>query len=404
VKVLGAIALLWFTALAAGAPAPLVLIALDGFRWDYPARYPAEAPNLRRLASQGVTARSLVPAFPSNTFANHYTIVTGLRPSRHGIINNHFFDQASGDFFHGNQPATARQSRWWGGEPIWVTAVRQGRRSATSFWPGSEAEIAGHRPTYWKPYDYSIPFESRLAELIGWLKQPPEARPAIVTFYLEETNSAGHRAGPDSPELAAAVKLLDDRIGLLTQRLADEGIDANLVIVSDHGMTACGPDRVVLFDDFIDPDTVQIDFDESVAGLRPKPGTDEAGLLEALRRMPHVTVHRAADLPPRLHVDVTNPRTPPIWILPDEGWNVMRRSLFNAVLTRFSKGQHGYDPTLPSMHGILIASGPAFRTGVVTGSVENIHIYNLLCAALGLQPAPNDGDNRLVEAALAPPR
>jgi len=402
VKLTGFIVLLCLAALAQAAPAPVILISLDGFRWDYLARHPAESPHLRRLADDGVTARSLIPAFPSNTFANHYSIVTGLRPSRHGIINNTFFDPAIGGYFRYNQPPSARDGRWWGGEPIWVTAAKQGRRSAAAFWPGSEAEIGGQRPTYWKPYDYSIPFETRLAEMVGWLKLPAAERPVIVTFYLEETNSVGHRAGPDSPALAAAVKLLDDRIGTLTRRLAAEGIAANLVLVSDHGMTDCGSDRVVLFDDFIDLATVQIDFDESVAGLRPLPGTDVPALLQALGRMPNVKVYRAADLPPHLHVDAGNPRVPPIWVLPDEGWNVMRRFSFAAVRARFSRGQHGYDPTLPNMQGIFIAHGPAFRSGVVTPAVENIHIYNLLCAALGLQPAPNDGDNRLVEAALVP--
>lgn len=396
----GAILLLLFAALARAAPAPLVLISLDGFRWDYMALYPAETPNLQQLARRGVRARNLIPVFPSNTFANHYSIVTGLYPSRHGIINNHFFDPTNGEYFRYNQLASVRASHWWGGEPIWVTAGRQGYKSAASFWIGSEAEIAGGRPTYWKPYDYRIPFETRLDEMIGWLQRPIEQRPIVLTFYLEETNSVGHRAGPGSAPVAAAVKLLDDRIGTLIKRFADEGIKANFIVVSDHGMTPSAPEQVVLFDDHIDLSTVQVDFDESVAGVRPLPGTDVVQLLQSLRRMPHMKVYRAEDLPRRLRINPANPRVPPIWVLPDEGWNLMRRVAFEAVHNNFAKGQHGYDPWLNSMRGLFIASGPAFKSGVVTNAVENIHIYNLMCAALGLKPAPNDGDNRLVKAAL----
>ena len=77
------------------------------------------------------------------------------------------------------------------------------------------------------------------------------------------------------------------------------------------------------------------------------------------------------------------------------------KSTLDPVRANFHKGQHGYDPAYPSMHGILIASGPSFRAGgLVVDSVENVHVYNLMCAALGLKPAPNDGDDRLVKALL----
>ena len=384
-------------------PAPLVLISLDGFRWDYCARHPGETPNLRRLIDEGVTARGLIPVFPSNTFPNHYSIVTGLYPSRHGIINNQFFDPARGAVFYYNQSASARDDRWWGGEPIWITAARQGRASACSFWPGSEAAVAGLRPTYWKPYNYDgAPFEKRLDELVAWLRLPAVRRPAIVTFYLEETNTAGHRYGPGSPQLIAAIQLLDTRVGALSARLRAAGIAANLVIVSDHGMTTCDAGRVLLLDDYLDLATVQIDFEESCAGLRPRAGNDVASMMRALAKIPpaQAKAYRAADLPPRFHIAAANPRVPPVWIVPAEGWHVVRRSLYHQALTRFLSGQHGYDPAYESMHGIFIAHGPAFKSGVVVDAVENIHLYNLLCAALALTPAPNDGDDRLVKTVL----
>lgn len=399
----GALALAVTTAShAADAPAPLLLISMDGFRWDYCALYPGATPNLRRLAREGVMARALIPVFPSNTFPNHYSIVTGLYPSHHGIINNDCYDPGLGALFHYKNPMSVHDPRWWGGEPIWVTAVKQGQKSASSYWVGSEAEIKGVRPTFWRPYDYyDVPFGQRLDELSRWLHLPPAERPAVIAFYLEETNTAGHKFGPSSPELAAAVKLLDARVGAITARLATEGIAANFVVVSDHGMTPCSADRVLLLDDYIDLTKVQVEFEETCVGLRPLEGTDVPALMNALAKLPpQAKAYRAGDLPARFHVDPANPRVPPVWIVPAEGWEVMHRTLFNTMRAAFLKGQHGYDPAFASMRGIFIAQGPAFKSGVLIDPVENIHIYNLLCATLHLTPAPNDGDDRLVKAAL----
>jgi predicted AlkP superfamily pyrophosphatase or phosphodiesterase len=384
----------------AATPAPpLLLISMDAFRWDYFSLYPDETPHLREIIAEGISARSLISVYPSNTFPNHYSIVTGLYPSHHGIINNEFFDPRLGEVFHYNRAASVADKRWWGGEPIWVTAGKQGRPSASSFWVGSEAEIEGVRPTFWRPYDPAVPFEKRFEELIGWLHLPAATRPAVITFYLEETNSAGHKYGPRSPEVAAAVKLLDGRVGSIVDRLKAENLPVNIVIVSDHGMTPISTERVIILDDYLAPSAVQVDFDGPVAGLRPLTG-DAPSVMRALATLQHARAYRVEDLPARFHVE-PNPRNPPVWIVPEEGWEIYFRSHFNVYRANFNKGDHGYDPSFETMHGILIVHGPSFKTGGgVIDPVENIHIYNLLCAALGLKPAPNDGDDRLVRAML----
>jgi predicted AlkP superfamily pyrophosphatase or phosphodiesterase len=381
---------------------PLLLISMDGFRWDYCALHPEQTPNLRQLAREGISARGLIPVFPSNTFPNHYSIVTGLYPSHHGIINNHLYDAARREFFHYNRPECVRDGSWWGGEPIWVTAVRQGRKSACSFWVGSEAPVDGVRPTYWKPWDPKATFEPRLEELIHWLTLPAAEQPAIVTFYFEESNSAGHHSGPDSPELVATIQRLDGQLGEIRRRLAAARVDANIVVVSDHGMTPSPAERVLVLDRYVDLNTVQVDFDESNVGLRPRNGASVDSVLEQLKQLPpQAKAYRATELPARFHVEATNPRVPPVWIVLDEGWHMLRGAVLAKAQGHFVKGQHGYDPALPSMHGILIAAGPSFRnSGAVTDAVENVHIYNLLCAALSLKPARNDGDDRLVRAML----
>lgn len=377
---------------------PLILISLDGFRWDYCAKYPAETPNLRRLAQEGVQARRMIPAFPSNTFPNHYTLATGLHPSHHGMLNNDMTDAATGDVFHYRNAAANRNPRWWGGEPIWITAERQGRRSACYFWVGSETTINGLRASHWFPFDYRVPFAQRVDTVMSWLKLPAAERPAVIAFYLEETNSAGHAHGPDSPELAAAVALLDQCVGTIVDRMQAERIEANFVIVSDHGMTPCTKEDVLILEDWIDATTVQVDFTGAVAGLRALHG-DAAATVARLAAMPHARVFLTADLPPHLHITAT-PRTPDIWILPDEGWHVLRRAEYERNQSRFLRGDHGYDPLLPSMGALFIAHGPSFESGVVIEEFENVHLYNLLCAALDLKPAANDGDDRLVRTVL----
>ena len=394
----------WLQA-AASAPSPLILISLDGFRWDYCDLHPDESPTLRRLKREGTAAQALIPVYPTNTFPNHYSIVTGLYPSNHGIVNNDFFDVERGMFFKYNQAIAVHDPQWWGGEPIWVTAIKQGHKAAASFWVGSEAEIRGVRPNFWRPYDAKVTFETRLEELAKWMRLPAAERPDMITFYLEEVNGAGHRHGPDSPELVAAIKFVDQCVAAILARLAADGIEPNLVVVSDHGMIATDLKRVVVLEDYVERAAVQVEADGSGVALRPTNGDVDA-LLRAVQKIPHGKAYRAEDLPAHLRLK-PGPRVAPVWILPDEGWHIATRATFDRLRTRYAatgylQGDHGYDPNLRSMHGIFIAHGPAFRRGAEIPAVENIHVYNLLCAVLQLKPASNDGDDRLVRSVLRP--
>jgi hypothetical protein len=163
-------------------------------------------------------------------------------------------------------------------------------------------------------------------------------------------------------------------------------------------MTALSSERVIKLDEYLDLKKVQIDFDGPVVGLRPLDG-DVAALMQMLSQLPPAArAYRKEDLPTHLAIG-DNPRQPPVWILAREGWHVGRASMFNTFKDRYMKGEHGYDPTLSDMQGILIVNGPAFRRdGIEIEPTENIHIYNLLCAVAGLLPMANDGDDRLVRA------
>ena len=404
-------ALLSSPALRAAVPAapaarpPLILISIDGFRWDYLRKYPA--PVLQRLAAEGVHARRMTPSFPSKTFPNHYTLVTGLYPENHGIVSNSFYDPAFGETFSMGKAESNQQARWWaGGEPVWITAEKQGVRSACYFWPGSEAENHGLRPSFYLPFNGKISSEDRVDGLLAWLDLPPAQRPRFCTLYFDVVDHAGHTFGPDAPETAAAVKQVDAAVGRLLSGLAARGLadTANLVIVADHGMSPCSTDRVIFIEDLLDPSTVQVESTGPNGGVRPKlGGPSVAALLAAIRakNLPHLQVYLREEVPARLHYS-HGERIPPVVLVAEDGWNIESKAGWPLRSARYNRGTHGWEPTTANMGALFLAHGPAFNNGVEFDDVENIHVYNLLCAVLGIKPAANDGDDRLDRLALRP--
>jgi predicted AlkP superfamily pyrophosphatase or phosphodiesterase len=381
------------------AAGPLILISIDGFRWDYLARH--GAPTLKALAAGGVHATRLTPSFPSKTFPNHYTIVTGLYPSHHGIVANWFYDPADNAKFD----MSKTESRWWdGGEPVWITAEKQGVRSACFFWPGSEAEQRGIRPSFFKPFDKKLTAADRVDGLLAWLALPPGQRPRLATLYFDIVDDMGHKFGPLAPETAAAVRETDNAVARLLAGLERLGLreTANLVIVSDHGMSEMSPEQTVFLEDLMDPSQVRVEATGPYGGVRPNAGVNISALVAGIRAKapPQIKVYLREEMPARFHYNAGD-SIPPILLLADDHWSVEERGRWSLSWARNSKGNHGWDPATSNMGALFIASGPIFKRGVEIPDVENIHIYNLLCAALALTPAPNDGDQRLVKAALA---
>jgi predicted AlkP superfamily pyrophosphatase or phosphodiesterase len=370
----------------------LVLISFDGWRWDYLDRLPA--PNLKALAARGVRAKELVPSFPTFTFPNHYTIVTGLYPGHHGIVHN-VIDDVAYPLRFTMSAATAKEGRWWGGEPVWVTAERQGRRAAPIFWPGSEAPIGGVRPTAWLPFDDNVPAAERVERTLELLALPDDRRPSFLTAYFSDVDHAGHESGPDSAELVTAASRLDEAIGQLVDGVRRLGLDdrTTFIVVSDHGMTPTPANRFIFLDDYVDMDA--IDFVEMGAflQLRPHPALLETVYRQLRGRHPHLAIYKREELPPRFHYR-DNPRIQPIIGVLDEGWTLTTHSREAGRRPDASprNGAHGYDPQLPSMHGLFVAAGARVRRGVVAAPFENIHIYDFMCAILNLTPSKNDGD------------
>lgn len=376
------------------APQSVVLVSLDGFRADYLDR-PA-AVRLREIAARGVRARWMTPAFPTKTFPNHYTIVTGLHPEHHGIVSNTMRDAALGTFRISDTIAT-RDGRWWGGEPIWITAEKQGRRAASFFWPGSEAAIGGMRPTRWKKYDDAFPNAPRVDSVLAWLSAPDA--PAIVTLYFSIVDHAGHDFGPDAPQTDSAIATVDSMMGRLVDGLRTRGLDdkVNVVIVSDHGMHETPKDEVIALDDYIALDDVDV-IDWTPVGLvQPKPGKLDAVYAALAHANPHLKVYRRADVPERFHYRA-HPRIPDLVLVADEGWSISTRS--RRATWPPHGATHGWDHEAPSMRALFVAAGPAFKRGETVAPFQNIHVYDLLCRILGLAPAPNDGSPDSTRALL----
>jgi predicted AlkP superfamily pyrophosphatase or phosphodiesterase len=385
------------------APAPddrgratLVLVSLDGFRWDYLDR--GLTPNLSRLAQMGVRAEALVPVFPTKTFPNHYTIVTGRYPAKHGIMGNVFTAPDIGGRLTLWDREAVRDARFYLAEPIWVTAERQGQRTAPLFWPGSEAPISGVRPSYNLPFDGEMPDTARVRRLLEWLDLPLARRPTFLTLYSSAVDNAGHDYGPDTPETNRAIAQVDSLIGLLAAALAARG-SANLVIVSDHGMASTGPDRVIWLDDVVSADAMQVDEMSSLLTAWPAEGLEDS-VYRGLKRAPHLVVYRRAELPARFHL-AGGPRVAPIVAIADEGWTIAQRA--SSGQPTIILGNHGFDDTLSSMRAIFIAHGPAFRRGLTVSPFRSIHVYSLLAEVLGVTPAPTDGSLDSVRVMLARP-
>jgi predicted AlkP superfamily pyrophosphatase or phosphodiesterase len=372
---------------AAGEPPILILVSFDGWRWDYIDRQPA--PNLRALAARGVRATAMIPSFPVLTFPNHYTIVTGLYPEHHGIVGNNMRDPSMPQRFTMSS-ATAKDGRWWGGEPLWATAIRQGLRAGTMFWPGTEATIGGVWPTYWKPYDKAFGTRDRVEQALTWLALPAATQPSFVSLYFEEVDTAGHDFGPDSPELATAAAHLDDALGALVAGVHRLGLDdrATIVVVSDHGMTPTSYDRVIYLDALIDMSTVDVIEYGSTLQLNPLDG-DVDGLYRRLHgKHPKLAIYKRQDVPKGLHF-ADNARIPAIVGIPADGWSATTGQ--RLVTAELDVGAHGYEPTTPDMGALFVAAGPTLRRGVVAKPFENVHVYDLLCRILKITPAPNDG-------------
>lgn len=380
------------------ARAPVtILVSIDGFWAPYLDR--GITPNLSRLAAGGVSA-SMRPSFPSKTFPNHWTLVTGVVPDRHGIIANGFTDPAHpGEHF----TMSSDQPYWWDeAEPLWVTAERAGIQTGTMFWPGSNVAwgataqgddkhgfTGGVRPHDWQQFSKYVNDRQRVDTILDWLRRPAADRPHFLTLYFDEVDIAGHDGGPDSAEVNIAVASADQAIGRLVAGLAEMGQPANLVIVADHGMAATSSDRMIVLDRFLNPADYELSEDGPFAMIRAKPGHEAALEAKLLGHRDHLDCWRKSEIPARFHYGA-NARIAPYFCLAQAGWTIAAK----APEKPFAGGTHGYDNADPSMAALFIANGPAFRSGLKLAPFDNVDVAPLLRDLIGLPPGQGlDGND-----------
>lgn len=363
----------------------VVVLSMDGFRADYPDR--AYTPTLDSLAAVGVRA-TFRPSFPSVTFPNHYSMATGLHPDHHGLVNNFFYAPDLDSIYRMADPTPG----FYGGEPIWNTAEKQGVRTASFYWVGSEYSIEGRQPSIWKPFDKKVPFSDRADSVISWLQLPEKERPRLVMWYMEEPDGIGHRCTPDSSETLQKVEELDRVLNhfFTEARKLDIFEQIDFIVLSDHGMATFTPDKYVNLNDYLPRDSFDYIFDGVPTLLYPKAGyTDKAYAI--LQQVPYIRVWKKNEIPEK-YVYGSNPRIGDLFVMPDIGTYLDFRPESSPQLA----ATHGYDNFAPEMQAIFYAAGPSFKQHVELPAMANVNLYLILARLLDIKPAPNDGDSLVV--------
>jgi alkaline phosphatase D len=372
----------------------VVLVSLDGFRWDYATKW--DASHLKKMAEEGASApEGMIPSFPSLTFPNHYAIVTGLYPEHHGIVDNDFLDpKRNYERYEYKDQLKNGDGSWFGGVPLWSLAERQGMRSASLFWVGSEAEIAGKRPSYWVPFDDNFDDEKRIDQVMAWLALPDAERPHLITVYYSNVDHAGHDFGPDSTECRDAVHHVDALLAELKDKLKATGLPTDMVVVSDHGMVKYDDPHWLSLDKLVDLG----DTPTSGERMYPKTETEKKRIYEALKAKndPRIAVYRLKDVPGKLRFNENGREGDPV-VVPMALQPVTVRAKAAAVK---GIGGHGFDPArVPEMKSIFYAEGPDVKPGVKLASFSNVNVYDFVAGILKLKPAKNDGKKSVLKAA-----
>ena len=357
----------------------VILISFDGFRYDYTDR--VETPNFDYLEKWGVKAKSLKPIFPSFTFPNHYSIATGCYANKHGILGNEF-KTGLGRYSYKNKN-TVQDAKWYGAEPIWVTAEKNGIITATYFWVGSEAPIGGYYPTYYKNYQNGIDPKKKVDQAINWLELPVNERPRLICLYFNEPDHAGHVFGANSKEVNNQIKESDNILGYLLRSLTKLDIynRTNILIVSDHGMVDVSKEKVINIDDF------------NISGVIDGKGPVMNIITqdEFLITIPNVKVISSLE---NNDLNYNNPIYD-FLLIADEGWMMYTNDHLEEYDGKLPiKGMHGYNPDNMNMHAIFYAYGPRFKKAMEIDTFELIHIYPILCELLKISPY-KDIDGRL---------
>ena len=401
------IAVLGFVAIAKTSekhePAYVLMISFDGFRHDYVEKY--DAPHFKAFIEKGAKAEALTPSFPSKTFPNHYSLVTGMYPGNHGLVDNSFYDEELDVVYRASKRELVENPAFYGGLPLWQLTQQNGMKSASYFWVGSEAPVAGSFPDYYYIYDGSVSNEARIDEVVRWLNLPEEDRPHFISLYFSLVDSQGHATGPDSPETGEAVLEADRLLGLLMAQIESIDLPINVVITSDHGMNTVPTKEETL----INVDSLFSGFDRSQFrvvnnGAHAHVYVDDEALKEELfsslqNQATHFRVYKKEQFPQQWHYE--HKRIGELLITMDPGhYLVSRGQRIGLLLRGKATGQHGFDPaSTPDMGGIFYAKGPNIKSNQVLPPIENVHVYPFVAHLMGIDKLPQiDGNLKVLKS------
>lgn len=373
----------------------VILVSVDGLRYDFADKF--QAKNLIALRNQGVQAERMIPAYPSLTFPNHYTLVTGLYPAHHGLVNNDFYDPKRKEFYKSSNKAKAEDGSWYGGTPLWVLAEQQKMLTASFYWVGSEAPVKGIYPTYYYDYNEKISINQRIKTVTNWLALSAEKRPHLITFYFPEVDHAAHNFGPDAPETEKAVQVIDSAINQLQLAVKATGLKVDFILVSDHGMVKVDTQNPITLPKAIDTAKFIIPPGGELLELYAK---NKAYILPTYQQLKktenNYKVYLKTNVPPNLHYGAKEDkykRIGDILLIPT--WP----KVFQLHVGKVKPGQHGYNPyAVKEMSATFYAWGPAFKSHLKIPAFQNVQVYSVVTSILGLKPTEKiDGTTKLAK-------
>ena len=380
-----------FNSVAAQKKPYVILISIDGLRSDFVEKYNAK--SLQAYGKSGVVADYMTSSFPSLTFPNHYSIVTGLYPAHHGLVDNTFFDEKANATYTMSNKKMVADPYWYGGTPLWVLAEKQQMVTASFYWVASEAPIANTKPTYFYNYNDKIKIETRIAQVKSWLSLPDKTRPHLITFYMPDVDDAAHNYGPDSKQAEAAVQFIDNVIKQMNEAVSSLNLPINFILVSDHGMALVNSQTPMRLPKAVDPAKFYIPSGSALLQLYAKDSSVILPTYKALlKEAEGYDVYLKENTPKDFHYNKTNDRFNRI------GDIILVAKLpytFSLSGRPSSPGKHGYDPRLPEMRASFLAWGPAFKSGKKIKGFENVHVYPLVAKILGLQFDDKTTDGKL---------
>jgi len=368
-------------------PPVVILLSLDGVRHDYLDR--GGLPALERIGRSGARAEGLIPIFPSSTFPNHVALATGTHADRHGIVANRFHDPEKGDFSYSGDASFIEA------EPIWVTAERQGVRSAAFFWVGSETDWRGTGASYRRtPFDNAIGEAEKVDQILAWLDLPPEERPRLILSWWHGADTAGHRYGPDSERTTAELRSQDRQLARLLEGLDQRQVwsHTTLLVVSDHGMIGVSEGIDVRGPLEKTGIRARVVFGAAHAHVHLENPAEREAAIAILSAVEGVRAYLADAVPERLRYrhpsrtgDVVALTEPPrVFVKP---WSQTAALLRFSRLLGAERGAHGYHPdSYPELVGIFLAEGRGVGTAVALPPVRAIDVAPTVSHLLGIDP------------------